>query len=201
MKHNLIKIAVVAAVSGGICLWQTPARAEVSGADKEFLKKASDINVAEVQAGELAQKKGTSSQVKMMAEHIVKDHKKAEEELQKLAKSKGVELKEETPASKKKEESALEKASGEKFDNEFMEQQAKGHETAIKLFETEAKKGSDPDVKAWAEKMIPGLKSHLSMAQGGQGGETKKGGAGEKAKGEKSSGGGGGHEHQSGGNQ
>src|SRR5205807_1215958 len=115
MKHNLIKIAAVTTISGAICLWQTPARAEVSGADKEFLKN-----------------------------------------------------------------------------------QAKEHEAAIKLFETEAKKGGDPEVKAWAEKMIPGLKSHLLMAKGGQegqggegkkaGGEAKKGGGGEKAKGEKSGG-------------
>ena len=70
MKYKLLKMATATAVAGSICLWQTPGRAEVSGADKEFLKKASESNVAEIQAGEMAQKKGTSSQVKMMGEHI-----------------------------------------------------------------------------------------------------------------------------------
>ena len=186
-KYNPFKIAAAVTMSAGICMWQMPVQAAEksgqsggpSGADKEFLKKASEINVAEIQAGELAQKKGTSSQVKMMGEHIVKDHKKAEEELQSLAKSKGVELKEDTTLGKKAEAAGLSKAEGEKFDKEFMEHQAKDHQAAIKLFETEAKKGSDPEVKAWAEKMIPGLQSHLAMTQGSGGGGGEKSGGGE----------------------
>jgi putative membrane protein len=180
--HNAFKIAAAITLSGGICMWQIPAQAEVSGADKEFLKKASESNFAEIQAGEMAQKKGTSSQVKMMGEHIVKDHKKAEEELQKLAKTKGVEIEEDTTMGKQTEAASLSKAEGEKFDKEFLEHQVKDHKAAIALFETEAKKGSDPEVKAWAEKTLPVLQSHLAMAQGGEGGGKKAGEAGKKEK-------------------
>jgi len=173
MKSYLMKATAIAGFLSSVFLWQTPARAaaDVSGADKEFVKKASEINVAEIQAGGVAQQKGSSSQVKMLAEHMAKDHSKAEDELQSLAKSKGIELKQDTTVGKKMETMGLEKANGEKFDNEFLEHQAKDHQTAIKLFETELQKGSDPEIKSWAEKTIPVLKSHLAMAEGNQAGK------------------------------
>ena len=40
----------------------------------------------------------------------------------------------------------------------------KAHQDTIKLFQKEADKGQDADVKAWAQKMMPGLQKHQQMA-------------------------------------
>lgn len=167
-KHTLITLA-----AGSICLWQGAllAAESVSAADREFLKKASEINVAEIEGGQVAQKNGGSPEVKMMGEHIVRDHEKSEAELQKLAAAKGVEIKEDTTSGKKAMMAAMEKVTGKKFDKEFAEHQTKDHQRSVALFETAAKESKDPEIKAYAEKNLPALRHHLAMAEKAQGGE------------------------------
>ena len=41
----------------------------------------------------------------------------------------------------------------------------KDHKDDIDLFEKEADKGNDPELKAWAAKTLPTLKHHLQMAE------------------------------------
>ena len=40
-----------------------------------------------------------------------------------------------------------------------------GHEKAIAKFETEARSGQDPEVKAWATTRVATLKVHLALAR------------------------------------
>lgn len=55
--------------------------------------------------------------------------------------------------------------SGEEFDREYMRQMVKDHEKAVSLFQKEASKGDDAEVKAWAAKTLPALQEHLRMAR------------------------------------
>jgi putative membrane protein len=56
-------------------------------------------------------------------------------------------------------------ATGAAFDRGFIESQVKAHQEAISLFETQASAGSDADLKAFAQKQLPGLRNHLKQAQ------------------------------------
>ena len=56
-------------------------------------------------------------------------------------------------------------ATGAAFDRGFIESQVKAHQEAITLFEQQAKNGSDADLKAFAQKQLPGLRNHLKQAQ------------------------------------
>ena len=56
-------------------------------ADDPFFNKASEANLAEIQAGKLAESKG-SSKVKSYGKQMVEDHTKGENELTDLAKKK-----------------------------------------------------------------------------------------------------------------
>ena len=60
-------------------------------------------------------------------------------------------------------------ATGAAFDRGFVEAQVKAHQEAISLFEQQAKNGSDADIKAFAQKQLPGLRNHLKQAQDLQG--------------------------------
>jgi putative membrane protein len=51
------------------------------------------------------------------------------------------------------------------FDKAYAKDMVAGHEKAVELFENEAKHGGDADVKAWAEKCLPTLREHLTLAQ------------------------------------
>ena len=165
-----MKFAVAALLAGGISLSQTPARAaaELSKDDREFLETASQINIGEIEGGKAAQKKASSAEVKMMGEQLVKDHEKAQSELKKLASSKGVQVPEEPTPADKKAMAELEKVGPEQFDKQFTDHQLKGHKKAISLHEKAAKESKDADIKAFAEKQLPVLRSHRAMAEKGQ---------------------------------
>ena len=56
-------------------------------------------------------------------------------------------------------------ATGAAFDRGFIEAQVKAHQDAIALFEKQANGGGDADLKAFAQKQLPGLRNHLEQAQ------------------------------------
>ena len=142
-------------------------KGKLDSKDKDFLKKAAEINLTEIELGKVAERVSNDPNIKKMAAMIVKDHSNANQKLERLAASKGVILPNAIPSSEKNALSAIEKQQGDKFNKEFLSFNMKGHEKAISLFEKEASRTQDPDIKAWAQKMIPDLKEHLAMAQSG----------------------------------
>ena len=175
MKRMLrLAEAVVAAVALAFAGTASGADA-LTGQDKEFIKNASELGLAEVESGKLAQQKATNPELKKFGARMVTDHTKTNEELMALAKAKGVELKAEPAGSQKRMLSSLAEKSGAEFDKEYREHQIKDHEKAIKQFSEAAKEAKDPDVKAFAAKHLPHLQEHLSMIQAGEQRSTKAG--------------------------
>ena len=141
---------------------------KLSAQDHEFLKKASEINLTEIELGKAAQRLSSDPNIKKIADGIVKDHTKANQQLQRLAASKGVQLPTAPSMGERRSLGSLEKMQGDKFNSEFLSFNMKGHEQAIALFEKESARTQDPDIKAWAQKTLPDLKHHLAMAQSGK---------------------------------
>ena len=133
--------------------------------DRRLFQDLFQANLAEVDAGKLAQKKASSDDVKKFAQHMVEDHGKMLEEQRAMAKSKRVSL---PRAAKKDQQSALKKlegASGERFDRAYMEQMVKDHEKALKLAQDAAGNAKDAELKQAAEKAAPEVQKHLDMAK------------------------------------
>lgn len=135
--------------------------------DQEFLRKAAEINLVEIELGKVAEKASTDPKVKKYAESIVKDHSEANQKLARLAASKGYALPGQISSWDRHALNSLEKEQGEKFNKEFLSFNVKGHEKAIDLYERMGARSQDADIKAFAEKMIPHLKEHLAMARSG----------------------------------
>jgi putative membrane protein len=149
--------------------------------DVEFIKKAAEGGMKEVEVGKLAQSRASDSNVKAFADRMVKDHGAANTELMSLAKSKGVMLppspdRRSTTADAAKPESGatgtsgqrpdpLESLKGAEFDRAYMTKMVEDHEKTVQLFEQEANSGKDAEVKAWAAKTLPTLREHLSQAR------------------------------------
>jgi len=138
--------------------------ATLSKEDHDFLSKAAEINLAEIESGKAAER-STDPQVKKLAEQVVRGHQTAQKQLEKLAAAKGVALPTEPGKVARQQIDSLLKKSGHEFDKQFLLNQVKGHQEAILYFEKEAKRTSDPDIKSWAEHMIPGLKEHLALSR------------------------------------
>jgi putative membrane protein len=54
---------------------------------------------------------------------------------------------------------------GQDFDRAYIAQMVKDHTEAVRLFEQQAERDADPEVKAFAQKTLPTLREHLEMAR------------------------------------
>jgi putative membrane protein len=141
------------------------AYAAVPTDDQKFMEDAARAGLAEVDAAKLAKEKGESQAVKDFARHMEEDHTKANDELKKLAGSKGVALPTDVDAKHKRMATELKKHTSAQFDREYMGQQVSDHKSVVHEFERESKNGRDADVKKWAADKLPTLHQHLEMAQ------------------------------------
>lgn len=126
---------------------------------KHFLIVASIGNLQEASAGTLAAQKAIRPEVKAFGKMMVMDHDDGETKLLALAKKKGIQL----PAAATgaiQPDLALKKATAN-FDQLYVHGMVVAHSNTVQTFENYATTGKDPDVKAFAQQMLPILKHHL----------------------------------------
>jgi putative membrane protein len=146
--------------------------------DAMFMRHAAAASLAEIQAGRIALGKASSAQVKQLAQRIIDDHTKANDQLMSIAQRKQVSLPSAPMPMQKQEADHLKTLSGAEFDRAYAQAMVTDHRKAIKMFGMESQNGTDPDLKQFASATLPALKQHLQMAEeiagsgGNQGGGT-----------------------------
>jgi putative membrane protein len=133
--------------------------------DHFFAQNAALSDMVEITASQLAQKKATSASVKSFADHMVSDHMEASMRLQKIAAAKNWSLPTEIDPTHATAINTLQNTEGATFDRGYMTMMVADHELAVKMFEKAAKDAKDPDAKAHASALLPGLQKHLEMAK------------------------------------
>jgi putative membrane protein len=136
-----------------------------SATDSGFMKKAADGGMAEVELGQLAVQKASSSDVKAFGQRMVDDHGKANEELKQLAAAKHVDLPQQPGAKHKATKARLEQLSGADFDQAYVDEMVKDHKKDVAEFQRESKSAKDPDLKDFAAQTLPTLQDHLKQIQ------------------------------------
>jgi putative membrane protein len=121
--------------------------------DKTFIKKAAKGGMMEVAMGDLATQNAQSDDVKSFGKRMVTDHSKANDELKSIAAQKGVTLPSKEPTLKWNSDKA------------YINMMVKDHEKDLAEFQEEAKTGSDPDVKKFAEDTAKVVQEHLDLAK------------------------------------
>jgi len=134
-------------------------------ADSDFMMKAAQGGMAEVDMGNMASSKATNADVKKFGDRMVTDHSKANDELKQLAATKGVTLPTAVSAEEQKDMDALSAKSGKDFDKAYIDDMVKDHEKDVAEFEKASKDAKDADLKAWVTKTLPTLQGHLKMAK------------------------------------
>jgi len=140
----------------------------VGKSDEQFMMKAAQGGLMEVEVARLAQEKASSSEVKEFARKLEQDHTKANDQLKQLAAQKNVQLPTDIGPHKAMVDK-LRNASGDQFDKAFLKMQTQHHKKDISEFEKEGNRGMDSDVKALASSTLPTLQEHLRQAQELQG--------------------------------
>jgi putative membrane protein len=133
--------------------------------DSMFAMKAAQGGMAEVQLGQLAAQKGTSSDVKAFGQMMVDDHTKANDDLKSVAGQENMTLPTSLNAKDQALMTRLQNESGSKFDHDYVKAMVKDHEEDVKEFQKEANSGSDPQIKNFASQTLPVLQKHLSKIQ------------------------------------
>ena len=159
--------ATMAPTPSGSMAATTAGTVKLSAMDKKFITKAAQGGMAEVQLAQLAQQKSTDDNVKKFAQKMIDDHTPANDKLTQIATAKGDTPPTDLSAADQKMMSKLQGMDGKKFDSTYLKGQVKSHKEMLKLFSDESKKGSDADLKAFADQTIPVVQSHITMAQNG----------------------------------
>jgi putative membrane protein len=146
-----------------------------SEGDRRFVEQAAASGRAEVEIAQHTMDKAASAEVKRVAEHLHKDHSQANEELMRIAASKGITLPTGLAGEKRAEVDKLRSLSGAEFDRTVLDKLAQSHRESIKLFERQAADGADPALKAFAAKTLPTLREHLKMVEGTRSAATDSG--------------------------
>ena len=129
--------------------------------DAKFAVDAANGGMAEVALGKLAEGKAVNAKVKEFAAMMIADHTKANDELMALAQSKNITLPQAVSSDKQATMDNLTKKSGSDFDKAYVDQMVDDHKKTISLFEDASKNAKDADLKAWADKTLPALRTHL----------------------------------------
>jgi putative membrane protein len=165
-KPIAVTLSVLAACAFGAI--QSMA-ADVADADAKFIKKTSDAGMAEVKTAELGTQKAERADVKELATMLVADHTKSNAELAALAKAKGVEVSAMIPEKGASAFKDLENEKGAAFDKAFLDHMEKDHKKMIDSFEDAQKDVKDGELKAWIDKTLPTLRTHLDHVKQAKG--------------------------------
>lgn len=143
-----------------------PNQTNLSSLDRQFMVEAAQGGMAEVKLGQLASERAVSDTVKQYAQRMVQEHTKVNNELMAVAAQKGVTLPKDVNAKQKALRARLGQIPGRRFDQVYMQEAGvKSHAEQAALFQRQAQQGQDPDVKAFAARILPAVQDHLQMAR------------------------------------
>lgn len=144
----------------------TPGAGRVAGdSDDYFMLWASQMNLAEIATGEMASERAVNDRVRDYGEEMVQAHRRANQELQRLAEKNGVELAKRPDEAGERLTEHLARLEGEDFDREYIGAMVANHASALEMFEERARTASDPELREWARRMVPVLEHHLEEAR------------------------------------
>lgn len=127
----------------------------------EFVSKAANSDMFEIQSSQLALTKTQDSRIRDFAQHMVQDHTAASDKLKAAAQGQTI------PTTLDQEHTQmlqqLQQASGNDFNRSYVQMQISGHQKAVSLFETYAQNGDNAQLKQFAQQTVPTLQQHLQQ--------------------------------------
>lgn len=137
----------------------------VSPADRDFMRKAAQGGMAEVELGRVAMTLAVQGDVRDFAERMISDHSRANESLMRLAARRHVELPRSLSGKDQRLRSHLASLTGEEFDRAYMRAMVRDHVEDVGEFEKESDRAQDPALRQWVRNTLPTLRHHLHMAE------------------------------------
>lgn len=142
----------------------TGVESETRENDSDFLMKIAEVDMKEIELGKLAQK-SANADVKALGAMMVDGHTKTSAEVKALAAAKNISLPAGPTEDVTKAVEDFNKKKADEFNKDYADKMVKGHEETIEKVEKYIAEGTDAEIKAWAEKTLPVLRTHLQHSQ------------------------------------
>ena len=157
-------VAATAACSTPVGLSRTTGEASsLSAVDRTFLSQAAYGSLGEATLGRLASVRAGSEDVREFGRMMITIHDSMNQELATLASQKGVLAPTSADPGRSAVAGMLEELSGPAFDRQYVAQQLADHQTSLTVFQGQQRLGSDPQLRAFAERYAPEVERHIEM--------------------------------------
>lgn len=144
----------------------TNQRGSLNAQDRQFLVKAAQRDMDEIMTSRLALQKASSGEVKSYAQMMIQQHTDSSNKLKPLAQQKSVALPNSPSPEGRALMAQLSKLSGRQFDQAYMRGQAQAHARTEAEYRRQLQQGQDPQVRAFANQVLPVVAEHRRMAEG-----------------------------------
>ncbi|WP_433361018.1 DUF4142 domain-containing protein [Streptosporangium sp. CA-115845] len=181
VRKMIILVAVAVAAMGGTAgavvspspspsPSHSPSPQAVTQQDRDFLVQAHQSNLTEIESSKAALEKTAGQQgqkvtktVRKLAKRFVKDHKKLDKAVRRVADQLGVKLPDTPNTEQRKQLDQLSALSGAEFDRAWISAELHGHHETLAAVEQEIENGSSPEVKKLATVAKPIVQEHIDL--------------------------------------
>ena len=145
-----------------------------TGTTADVLSQIHEVNETEIYVGKLAEKKGSTAEVRSYGKELVRDHLKADRKVKALAKAENLQLAPPAPVSVElgrirnhdgAEQEMLANVSGNTFDRDMLEAMVEDHQKNIDSLKAAQAASDDQKLKDLIQELIPQLTDHQEMAE------------------------------------
>jgi putative membrane protein len=133
--------------------------------DQQFLRTIAIADMTEAHVGEMAQSTAAGAPIKDFGQTVAKDETEEYEQLTMLAGKAGQNIPKGIDARKYPAIRALMNRKGGAFDRDFLRYEIADERRVIAALQREAAHGENPDIKAWAGKIVAARQEELQKAQ------------------------------------
>jgi putative membrane protein len=133
--------------------------------DQQFLRTMAIADMTDAHLGEMAEGKAAKAAVKDFGHAIAKDNTQEYEQLTVLANKAGETIPKGIDERKSSVIRPLTARKGGEFDRDFLRTEVADERRVISALQTEAAHGTNPDIKAWAGKVVSARQQELQQAQ------------------------------------
>lgn len=141
---------------------QNPA---LTSSERHFIHSLARANVAEIETGRVAQQKATTPMVKDLANKMVADHTRLNDQLKAWAMQHHVSVPTQPSKWEIDQKAKLDRLSGTAFDRAYVDTMLSDHRHDIRQVQHMAEHASSPAVRQLAASVLPTLENHVRIAE------------------------------------
>jgi putative membrane protein len=163
--------AALALMVTGLAFAQTPdsagrgAYAGFAEPDQAFVIEAAANSNLEVYMSRVAALRANANAVRSFALSTAEDHSKARRKLKEIALSRDVRITDRLDDKRADILMTLQRYVGDEFDREYLTQQVDLHRRAVRLFQEQAQRSGNDELRSFAESKLAVLEAQLRTAQ------------------------------------